>query len=249
MAELNELLDRRRRPTTTAATSPAGASPSASTSRSRPDTLRPLPGERVRRRPSWRRIGSTARAGCRSAVVSTRSRSATSARRLDVRVGAETVEVLDGAASSPRHARGHQGRRDPGAGPLPRGPRPQARRVAWRHRARPGPSRRRVQRRPMNGSGLARRRLGDRDGTRALIEVLLLHRTSPADARRSPGSTRRSTVGVDRPGRRRDRSPHDADEHDRRGGRSRSASASPASTGPHPPRPLRRPAGGPMTTR
>jgi len=28
----------------------------------------------------------------------------------------------------------------------------------------------------------ARRRLGDRDGTRALIEVLLLHRSVPADA-------------------------------------------------------------------
>lgn len=28
----------------------------------------------------------------------------------------------------------------------------------------------------------ARRRLGDRDGTRALIEVLLLHRSIPADA-------------------------------------------------------------------
>ena len=28
----------------------------------------------------------------------------------------------------------------------------------------------------------ARRRLGDRDGTRALIEILLLHRSVPADA-------------------------------------------------------------------
>jgi transposase len=103
-------------------------------------------------------------------------------RRLEARVGAEVVEVLDGARVVARHPRSHKGEENlvldhylevlalkpgalPGATALARaragggfGP---AHEAYWRQ---------------------ARRRLGDRNGTKALIEVLLLHRTMSADA-------------------------------------------------------------------
>ncbi len=103
-------------------------------------------------------------------------------RRLDVRVGAETIEVLDGVAVSARHVRGRKGDeilsldhyldvmvRKPGALPSST---PLARAKAsgaftdthqrfWDQ---------------------ARRRLGDRDGTKVLIDVLLGHRSTPAQA-------------------------------------------------------------------
>jgi len=103
-------------------------------------------------------------------------------KRLDVRVGAETIEVLDGAAVVARHARALKGDEVlaldhylevlaiktgafPGATALARA----------RAGGTFGPTHERFW-------AEARRRLGDRDGTRALIEVLLLHRTIPADA-------------------------------------------------------------------
>ena len=52
----------------------------------------------------------------------------------------------------------------------------------------------------------ARRRLGDRDGTKALIEVLLLHRTLAADAVVA-GMERALTAGQCRPGSGGHRSP------------------------------------------
>jgi transposase len=103
-------------------------------------------------------------------------------RRVDVRVGAETVEVYDGPMVVARHARARKGDEVlaldhylevlaiktgafAGASALGRaraggvfGP---AHEQLWSE---------------------ARRRLGDRDGTRALIEVLLLHRTCDNDA-------------------------------------------------------------------
>lgn len=103
-------------------------------------------------------------------------------RRLDVRVGAEQVEVLDGATVVARHRRGRKGDevlmldhyldvmvRKPGAlvssTPLARarasGAFTEAHQRFWDQ---------------------ARRRLGDRDGTKALIDVLMGHRTIPADA-------------------------------------------------------------------
>lgn len=103
-------------------------------------------------------------------------------RRLDVRVGAETVEVLDGATVVARHRRGRKGDeilsldhyldvmvRKPGAllssTPLARarasGAFTETHQRFW---------------------DKARRRLGDRDGTKALIDVLLGHRTVPAEA-------------------------------------------------------------------
>jgi len=102
--------------------------------------------------------------------------------RLDVRIAAESIEVLDGAAVVARHARARKGDEvlaldhylevlaiKPGAFPG----------ATALARARAGgvfgPAHERFW-------AQARRRLGDRDGTRALIEVLLLHRTIPADA-------------------------------------------------------------------
>jgi len=103
-------------------------------------------------------------------------------RRLDVRVGAEVIEILDGATVVARHRRGRKGDevlsldhyldvmvRKPGAllssTPLARarasGAFTEAHQRFWDQ---------------------ARRRLGDRDGTKALIDVLLGHRTIPADA-------------------------------------------------------------------
>jgi transposase len=103
-------------------------------------------------------------------------------RRLDVRVSAETIEVLDGAAIVATHARGRKGdeslvldhylevlARKPGAmlasTPLARA----------RASGAFGPAHQQFWDR-------ARRRLGDRDGTKALIDVLLAQRTIPADA-------------------------------------------------------------------
>jgi len=103
-------------------------------------------------------------------------------QRLDVRVGAETIEVLDGSRVVATHARGRKGdevlvldhylevlARKPGA-MLSATPLARAR-----------------------ASGVftttherfwaqARRRLGDAEGTRAMVEVLLGHRTMTADA-------------------------------------------------------------------
>jgi hypothetical protein len=103
-------------------------------------------------------------------------------RRLDVRVGAETIEVLDGATVVARHPRGRKGDeilsldhyldvmvRKPGAllssTPLARarasGAFTDTHQRFW---------------------DVARRRLGDRDGTKVLIDALLGHRTIPAEA-------------------------------------------------------------------
>lgn len=103
-------------------------------------------------------------------------------RRLEVRVGAETIEVLDGAVVVAHHPRALKGDEVlvldhylevlaiktgafPGATALARA----------RSCGAFGPAHERFWTE-------ARRRVGDRDGTRALIEVLLLHRSIPADA-------------------------------------------------------------------
>jgi transposase len=103
-------------------------------------------------------------------------------RRVEVRVGAETIEALDGSLVVARHPRGLKGDEVlvldhylevlavkpgalPGATALARA----------RASGAFGPAHQRFW-------DQARRRLGDRDGTRALIEVLLLHRSVAADA-------------------------------------------------------------------
>ena len=103
-------------------------------------------------------------------------------KRLDVRVGAESIEVLDGAAVVARHPRALKGDEVLALDhylevlAIKTGAFPAATALA---RARAsgvfGPAHERFW-------TDARRRLGDRDGTRALIDVLLLHRTIPADA-------------------------------------------------------------------
>lgn len=103
-------------------------------------------------------------------------------QRLDVRVGAETIEVLDGVTVVARHRRGRKGDevlaldhyldvmvRKPGALPS----------STALARARACGAFTEVHQRFWDA---ARRRLGDRDGTRVLIEVLLGHRTIGADA-------------------------------------------------------------------
>ena len=103
-------------------------------------------------------------------------------RRLDVRVGAEIIEVLDGATVVARHPRGRKGDeilsldhyldvmvRKPGALPAST---PLA-------RARASGAFTDTHQRFWDA---ARRRLGDRDGTRVLIDVLLGHRTIDAQA-------------------------------------------------------------------
>ena len=103
-------------------------------------------------------------------------------QRLDVRVGAETIEVLDGARVVARHARGRKGdevlvldhylevlARKPGAmlsaTPLARA-RASGAFTATHERF----------------WAQARRRLGDAQGTRATVEVLLAHRSLAPDA-------------------------------------------------------------------
>ena len=101
-------------------------------------------------------------------------------RRVDVRVGADTIEILDGNIVVARHVRGLHGEEilaldhylevlaiKPGA-------LPGATALA---RARAGGVFTDAHQRFWD---IARHRLGDRDGTRALIEVLLLHRSMPA---------------------------------------------------------------------
>jgi hypothetical protein len=103
-------------------------------------------------------------------------------RRLDVRVGAETIEALDGAQVVASHGRSLKGEENlvldhylevlaikpgalPGATALARaraaGAFTATHQRFWDH---------------------ARRHGGDRDGTKALVEVLLVHRSLPASA-------------------------------------------------------------------
>lgn len=125
------------------------------------------------------RVDRKARVSVRNCLYSVPARYA--GRRLDVRVGAETVEVLDGAKVVAVHARSLKGDEVlvldhylevlaakpgamPGATALARA------RAAGAF----GPTHERFW-------SAARKRLGDAQGTKAMIEVLLLHRVLPAD--------------------------------------------------------------------
>jgi transposase len=143
--------------------------------------LRPLPAEPF----DYKAVGSyradrKARVSVRGAFYSVPARY--SGRRLDVRVGAESIEALDGAKVVARHPRSQKGEENlvldhylevlaykPGA-------LPGATALA---RARAGGAFTQTHERFW---AEARRRQGDRDGTKALIEVLLLHRTMGASA-------------------------------------------------------------------
>ena len=145
------------------------------------DTLRPLPVERFDvSMVTNHRVDRKSRVSVRGCLYSVPVRYA--GRRLDVRVGAESVEALDGTKVVARHARGLKGDEvlvldhylevlavKPGA-------LPGATALA---RARAGKAFGPVHERFW---AQARQRRGDRDGTKALIEVLLLHRTLSAAA-------------------------------------------------------------------
>jgi len=145
------------------------------------DTLRPLPAEGFDVSVvDTHRVDRKSRVSVRGCLYSVPACHV--GKRLNVRVGADAIEVLNGATTVARHARGLKGDEVlvldhylevlaiktgafPGATALAR--------------ARAGGAFGAVHERFWRE---ARRRLGDRDGTRALIEVLLLHRNIPADA-------------------------------------------------------------------
>ncbi len=145
------------------------------------DTLRPLPAEPFDVSVvAAHRVDRKSRVSVRGCLYSVPARHV--GKRLDVRIGAETIEIYDGARVAASHVRALKGDEVltldhylevlaiktgafPGATALARA------RAAGVF----GPVHERFWTQ-------ARRRLGDRDGTRALIEVLLLHRSIPADA-------------------------------------------------------------------
>ena len=124
------------------------------------------------------RVDRKARVSVRSCLYSVPARYV--GRRLDVRVGAETVDIFDGATVVARHARGLNGDEvlalDHYLEVLAVKPGALAGSTALA-RARTAGS---FDRSHEQFWSEARRRVGDRDGTRALIEVLLLHRSLPA---------------------------------------------------------------------
>lgn len=144
------------------------------------DTLRSLPAEPFDYTAlSSHRVDRKSRVSVRGAYYSVPARLV--GRRLDVRVGAERIEVLDGAAVVASHVRGRKGDEV----------------LALDHylevlAAKPGALAGATALARARAAGLfgpthdrfwaeARRRQGDVGGTRALIEVLLLQRTLAAD--------------------------------------------------------------------
>jgi transposase len=145
------------------------------------DTLRPLPAEAFDVSVvASHRVDRKSRVSVRGCLYSVPA--AHVGKRLDVRLGAETVEVYDGATVVARHARALKGDEVLALDhylevlAIKTGAFPGATAFA---RARAGGAFGAVHERFW---AEARRRLGDRDGTRALIEILLLHRSVPADA-------------------------------------------------------------------
>lgn len=165
--------------------------------------LRPLPATPFDYRAlSSARVDRKARVSVRGASYSVPARYC--GRRLDVRIGAETVEALVGSRVVASHPRSQKGEENlvldhylevlalkPGA-------LPGATALA---RARAGGAFSQVHERFW---AEARRRQGDREGTKALIEVLLLHRTMAAaavvagmEAALSAGSTSAAVVAIE----------------------------------------------------
>lgn len=145
------------------------------------DTLRPLPGEEFEVSVvASHRVDRKSRVSVRGCLYSVPATHV--GKRLDVRIGADSIEMLDRAAVVARHARGLKGDEVLALDhylevlAIKTGAFPAATALA---RARAGGVFGRTHERFW---AEARRRLGDRDGTRALIEVLLLHRTIAADA-------------------------------------------------------------------
>lgn len=145
------------------------------------EALRPLPVEPFEISAlSTHRVDRKSRVSVRGCLYSVPARYV--GRRLEVRVGAERIEVLDGASVVAHHVRGLKGDEvlvlDHYLEVLAYKPGALAGSTALA-RARAGGAFTSAHERFWS---IARRRLGDRDGTRALIEVLLLHRSLDADA-------------------------------------------------------------------
>jgi len=167
------------------------------------DALRPLPTDAFDyRAPGNFRVDRKARVSVRGALYSVPARYC--GRRLDAFIGAEVIEVLDSKVVVAWHPRSQKGEENlvldhylevlaikpgalPGATALARaraaGAFSEEHERFWSQ---------------------ARRHLGDRDGTRALIEVLLLHRTLAAAAVRAgmtaamaTGSTTPAVVAIE----------------------------------------------------
>ena len=133
------------------------------------------------------RVDRKARVSIRSCLYSVPARYV--GRRLDARVGAETIDIYDGATVVARHPRGLKGDEvlvlDHYLEVLAVKPGALAGSTALARARAAGVFDRSHER----FWAEARRRAGDRDGTRALIEVLLLHRVLPAA---------QVTAGIDR---------------------------------------------------
>ena len=128
-------------------------------------------------------------------------------RRVEVRLGADTVEVLDGSRIVAAHARLVTRERVAGARSLPGGAAAASPAPCPAPPPSPEPERRvRSASTHERFWTLARRRLGDQAGTRALVEVLLAHRVLPADAIRNALAAGTS-IGVGRSRHRRGRGP------------------------------------------
>jgi len=128
------------------------------------------------------RVDAKARVCVRQSYYSVPARFA--GRRLQVHLGATTVTAFDAGKVVAEHTRSlHKGSEDLVLDHYLEVPDPQARCVGRLHRPRRSPRLGCVSAPPINGSGdAARRALGDAAGTRALVGVLLLHRTLPAEA-------------------------------------------------------------------
>ena len=143
--------------------------------------LRPLPAESFEiAAVSSHRVDRKSRVSVRGCLYSVPARLV--GRRVDVRVGAETIEVLDANKVVASHPRGLKGDEvlvlDHYLEVLAHKPGALAGSTALA-RARAGGGFSDAHERLW---ATARRKLGDRDGTRALIEVLLLHRSLDAAA-------------------------------------------------------------------
>ena len=143
------------------------------------EALRPLPVEPFEiSAVSSHRVDRKSRVSVRGCLYSAPARLV--GRRVDVRVGAETIEILDGNRTIAAHPRGLKGDEvltlDHYLEVLNYKPGALAGSTALA-RARAGGAFGEAHERLW---ATARRKLGDRDGTRALVEVLLLHRTLEA---------------------------------------------------------------------
>ena len=145
--------------------------------------LNPLPGNAFQAAAALScRVDAKARICVRQSYYSVPARLA--GRRVQVALGADWLDVRHDGVLVARHTRSlHKGSERPGAGPLPGGPRAPAGCAGRGHRPgqRPGDA----ACSPMAHQRFwdtARRKAGDRDGTKALIGVLLLHRTLPTEA-------------------------------------------------------------------